>query len=101
MMTDQKENEEEKKMKEVKNYVVVGGLWFDKVNGNTYHNAHILEAETGKEHYTGFEYGYGSAYYSSARDYIINKLGQPEETFLMHDMGAFRVNKKDLKNNEF
>ena len=100
-MTDQKENEGKRKMKKIKTYVVVGGLWFDKVNGNTYHNAHILDTETGKEYYTGYCYGYGSAYYSSAREYIINKLGQPEETFLIRDMGAFRVNKKDLKNNEF
>lgn len=88
-------------MKEIKTYVVVGGLWFDKVNGNTYHNAHILEVETGNDYYTGLEYGYGSAYYSSAREYIINKLGQPVGAFKLLNMGAFYVKNRDLKNNNF
>lgn len=88
-------------MKEIKTYVVVGGLWFDKVNGNTYHNARILDAETGEEYYTGFEYGYGSAYYASAREYIINKLGQPVGAFKLLNMGAFYVKNRDLKNNNF
>lgn len=88
-------------MKETKNYVVVGGLWFDKINGNTYHNAHILDAETGKNYYTGYCYGYGSAYYYSAEDYIINKLGQPVGTFKLRDMGAFYVKNRDLRNNNF
>ena len=88
-------------MKETRSYVVVGGLWFDKVNGNTYHNAHILEVETGHDYYTGFEYEYGSAYYYSAEDYIINELGCPEGTFKLLDMGAFYVKCRDLKNNRF
>ena len=88
-------------MKETKTYVVVGGLWFDKVNGNTYHNAHILDTEIGKEYYTGFEYGYGHGYYRSAAEYIINKLGQPMGTFKLYDMGAFYVKNRDLKNNRF
>ena len=88
-------------MKETRTYVVVGGLWFDKVNGNTYHNAHILDAETGKEYYTGYCYGYGSAYYSSAREYIIDKLDQPVGTFELLNMGAFYVKYRDLKNNRF
>ena len=88
-------------MKEIKTYVVVGGLWFDKVNGNTYHNAHILSTESGVDWYTGFTYGYGSAYYYSAKDYIINELGCPEDTFKLLDMGAFYVKYRDLKNNRF
>ena len=88
-------------MKETRTYVVVGGLWFDKVNGNTYHNAHILEVETANDYYTGFEYGYGSAYYCTARDYIINKLGQPVGAFKLLNMGAFYVKYRDLKNDRF
>ena len=88
-------------MKEVKNFVIVGGLWFDKVNGNTYHNAHILDAETGEEYYTGFCYGYGHSYFDSAEEYIINKLGYSSGTFRTRDMGSFYINKKDLRNNNF
>ena len=101
MMTDQKENEGKRKMKETKTYVVVAGLWYDKTNGNTYYNAHIMDATNAEHHYTGVAYGYERQYYFDSKEYIINKLGCLDGTFVLLDMGSFHINKKDLRNNNF
>lgn len=41
--------------------------WFDKVNGNTYHNAVVI-LPNGKVLTSGFKYGYGTAYRETAID---------------------------------
>ena len=41
-------------------------LWFDKVNGNTYHSCRITRTGDGKVICAPFQYGYGSAYKESA-----------------------------------
>lgn len=35
-------------------YVVVALKWFDKVNGNTYHSAQVVNTETGEILYVPF-----------------------------------------------
>lgn len=57
-----------KKVK-VKSITVIGKLWFDKVNGNSYHTAKVL---INGEHYCNipFQYGYGDQYEQSALEQL-------------------------------
>jgi hypothetical protein len=51
--------------------------WFDKLNGNTYHNVRITDNLTGKEYLTkyGYTYGYGTAYEQTTLEVLLeNKL---------------------------
>lgn len=73
--------------------IVIGGKWFDKVNGNTYFNRKIIDGRTGEVTYSGYEYGYGTAYLHTAREMF------PEDTII--DGGRFYLKKSDLKNNNF
>lgn len=81
------------------NFLIIGGKWFDKVNGNTYHNAKIIDGTTGKVYFSGFGYGYGSAYLDSARQYIINILNINNYNII--DGGSFHVKKRDCQNGNF
>ena len=83
----------------MRKFVVIGGKWFDKVNGNTYNSAKIIDTETGCAYYTHFCYGYGSAYLHEADDYIKNVLGVSE--FSTIDGGSFYMKKADAKNGNF
>lgn len=80
-------------------FVVFGGLWFDKVNGNTYHVSKILDIQTLQLYYTDYEYGYGNQYWKTARDYIEKNLGYYD--YMLYDMGSAYFKKSDLKNRNF
>lgn len=79
------------KTKQKKTFVVIGAKWFDSVNGNTYHNAKIIDAETQKTYYCGYQYGYGSQYLTSAKEYIESMLKETE--YILIDAGAFYIKK--------
>ena len=83
----------------MKNYVIIGGKWFDRVNGNTYHTTKIIDTESGETFYTRFQYGYGSQYKSSAAEYIREVLKQAD--FNMIDGGSFYMKKSEAKNGQF
>ena len=80
-------------------FVVIGGKWFDKVNGNTYNSAKIIDTESGNRFYTRFTYGYGSAYLSEARDFIRTELNQDGARII--DGGSFFGKKSEIKNGQF
>lgn len=80
-------------------FVIIGGLWFDKVNGNTYHVTKIISAETGNVYYTEYAPGYGGHYRKTAAEYINKELKL--KTYRMIDGGSFNLTKKALKNNWF
>lgn len=84
-------------MKKEKRFYVIGGLWFDSVNGNTYHNAKII-TEEGEILYSGFKYGYGSAYISSAEEVI---KAQKVKSYKIINCGYFYLKKSQIKNNLF
>lgn len=84
---------------ERKTFIVIGGKWFDKVNGNTYNSAKIIDAETGRTYYTPFCYGYGSAYLQEAENYINEELKHDNARII--DGGSFSINKADAKNGNF
>ena len=96
-------------------YVVVGGKWFDKANGNTYCNAKIYDPRTSTIFYAGYEYGYGRYYLESAKQAIqrreetlLHNLptykayeGFGDGNFYVVDMGAFEIGKRALRNDDF
>lgn len=85
-----------KKQKQV--FFIVGGLWRDEINGNTYHNAKIISPNY-KTLYTGFKYGYGSQYLSTASEYIKTQL--KIDDFIIIDGGYFYLKKRQLVLNWF
>ena len=86
-------------MENKKTYVVIGGLWRDNVNGNTYNAAKIIDTATGERFYTRYTYGYGTAYMQEARTYIREELNQDEANII--DGGHFKVTKAAAKNGQF
>lgn len=80
-----------------KTYFVIGAKWFDKVNGNTYCNAKIIDAE-GNRFYCGYSYGYGDYYLHHAKSYIKNNLA---DDFNIINCGCFYIKHKDIKNDNF
>lgn len=82
-----------------KYFVIIGGLWFDKVNGNTYHNTKVIECDTKNIYYTGFDYGYGSSYYYDGERYIKNNFKNYE--CIIINGGSFYITKKECKNKWF
>ncbi len=80
-------------------FVVFGGLWFDKQNGNTNFVSKILDLQIGYTYYTEYQYGYGHAYFHGAEEFIRNDLGYKEFTLL--DMGSAYFKKSDLKHRNF
>ena len=83
-------------------YIVEASLWFDKLNGNTYHAVNITSIETNKLIFSsGFTYGYGEQYRHTAIDGLI-KLGLFKEADrfnhdLISEMIFFTVNENALK----
>jgi len=84
---------------EEKKFIIIGGKWFDKVNGNTYHNAKIIDADTGATYYAGYAYGYGSAYLSSGENFI--KANLKINNFKIIDGGNFYLKQSLLKKGWF
>lgn len=84
----------------MKTYFILGAKWHDKANGNTYFNARVIDGETGETlFYTGFQYGYWSAYVHEAREQLRKRLGTDE--FKTVDLGAFYLTKRECKNGWF
>ena len=80
-------------------YFVYGKLWFDKINGNTYCNAKIMDENGDTIHYTGYKYGYGSYYLQAAKEYIFKVLKDKNAKII--DLGSSYDLQKVLKNNLF
>jgi hypothetical protein len=82
-----------------KTFLILGAKWFDKVNGNTYCNARVINGSTGEtEFYIGYQYGYGSQYAHEARKLIEQRFGADAKSV---DLGCFYIKKADLKDNNF
>lgn len=80
-------------------YFVLGAKWRDRINGNTYCNAKIYDANGSKIGYIGFAYGYDDHYMDIAYRWIAeNAPKAPSKTI---DLGCLEVTKKALKNNLF
>lgn len=84
-------------MSKQKKFFCVGRKWFDKVNGNTYCNAKVLDENGGVVFYIGFQYGYGMQYLYEAK----KELKRTYKNFILIDLGCMYDKKRILKNNEF
>ena len=54
-------------------YVIHAKKWRDKINGNTYHSAQILNTENNLMIASPFTYGYGEQYIQSASERMIKQ----------------------------
>ncbi len=80
-------------------YLILGAKWRDKINGNTYCNARIIDGATGDTvGYIGYQYGYGDQYLYEAKKFVRRQFGDDAKAV---DIGCFYINKKELKNNNF
>jgi len=53
-------------------FIIEGRKWFDKINGNTYHNVEITNASDNVKLYeSGITYGYGEQWKETAMDWLI------------------------------
>ena len=84
-------------------YVIHAKKWRDKINGNTYHSAQILNTENNLMIASPFTYGYGEQYIQSASERMI-KAGWIKERlknldFLqVHNIVEEDCRKKDVIN---
>lgn len=93
----------------IQSITVIGKLWLDRVNGNTYSSADVIV--DGKAYKTAYQYGYGDFYMQSANE-ILKRHGvidTPEYTPLWQycsDNGirlnryAINCKKRDLNQHE-
>jgi hypothetical protein len=82
-------------------YIVIGALYFEKLNGNTYHNAKIICVCNNeiKTFYSGYKYGYDDAYLDTAKTFIKSTL--KEKNICVIDGGSFYLPYRQVKNNNF
>lgn len=83
----------------MKNFIVKGAKWFDKVNGNTYCNAKVFDNNGKLLFVTGFEYGYGS-YYKQKAEKMIKERSKAKNINII-DMGASYIKYWDCKKGNF
>lgn len=81
----------------MKKYFCIAKKWFDKVNGNTYFNSKVMDDNGNTVFYTGFQYGYGSAYLYEAE----KELKKIDNDFKLIDLGATHDKQSILKKNQF
>lgn len=82
----------------MKKFYCIGKKWWDKINGNTYCNAKIIDENGDTITYIGFQYGYGHFYYQQAKKELEKTT---KEDFELVDMGSDYTLKKIVKNNLF
>ncbi len=52
-------------------YVIHAKKWRDRINGNTYHSARVLDTEAHLQLAVPFQYGYGEQFLQSASEVMI------------------------------
>ena len=60
-------------------YVIHAKKWRDKVNGNTYHSARVLDTQSQLQLTVPFQYGYGDQFVSSSSSEMIKQGWIKEE----------------------
>ena len=64
---------QERKNNNMRKYGIHPKKWRDKINGNTYHSAQILNTENNLMIASPFTYGYGEQYIQSASERMIKQ----------------------------
>ena len=73
-------------------YVIHAKKWHDKVNGNTYHAARVLDTQAQLQLKVPFQYGYGDQFVSSSsnemikQNWIKEKLKGLDAVVLQHEV---------------
>ena len=72
-------------------YVIEGKLWFDKINGNTYHSVNIIDVNKNESIINiPMTYGYGEQWKHTAYDELIKlKLVKDKDRF-NHELNSKR-----------
>lgn len=84
----------------MKVYFIKGAKWWDKINGNTYCNAKVIDQNGETMFYIGYQYGYGSFYLHEAEKMLKERL-RKNAKFKIVDLGAEYIKKRIVRNNEF
>lgn len=72
-------------------FIIIGKMWHDNINGNTYHNTTVLDARTGKVvAQSGFTYGYGEQWKHTGYDMLVNKGLVGESDRFNHELNRRR-----------
>ena len=61
---------EDRKKELMQHYVITVARWYDKVNGNTYHNVKVRDLHALQDLTSGLTYGYGRQYLVTAANMI-------------------------------
>jgi len=81
-------------------YVIHAKKWRDKINGNTYHAARVLDTQKQLQLTVPFRYGYGDHFITTAQDEMI-KQGWIKEKFNHIDFSMIHfVSEEDCKKRE-
>ena len=80
-------------------YVIHAKKWRDKINGNTYHSAQILNTENNLMIASPFTYGYGEQYIQSASQRMI-KQGWIKEPITRNLQQVHIIAENDCKKKE-
>ena len=89
------------------NFEIRGGLWFDRVNGNTYNSSIIYDIKNFKTYKKPLEYGYGRQYYYDSIEYLIyNKIIPNIKAIhnyytIFRDLGSLYLKKSEAKNHMY
>ena len=80
-------------------YLIEGFEWFDKVNGNSYHNVNITRIKDNKLIVSsGLTYGYGNQYEQTAYDELIKLELVKEEDRHNHELNRKRFIYRKIEN---
>lgn len=79
-------------------YFIKGAKWWDRINGNTYFSAYIMDQNGNIINLIRYQYGYGTEYYHTAVKWI-NENKRKNSNIKIVDMGAqYHAKQKNVKN---
>lgn len=78
-------------------FIATAVLWFDRVNGNTYHSVMVTRCRDGKTLAVPFRYGYGDSYRQSALDAMASAKWVPAKYRGRHAYCYERDNKYPIQ----
>lgn len=85
-------------------FLIKGGIWFDRVNGNSYNSSIIYNNKTNEIHKKPLEYGYDNAYFYDSINYLIDNKIIPNVKIIndykkiFKNLGSSYMKKTDCKN---
>ena len=59
-------------------FIVDAVIWFDRVNGNTYHSTRIIRCKDGDVLHVPFQYGYGDHYRQTSKEAMLKARWIPK-----------------------